>query len=552
MQKTRKLLAIVLAVALAALMSVSAFAYTITISPDPTDTATHTYEAYQIFIGDLDEVTDSETGAVTRTLSNIKWGTGIDDTKDKSALATFLNTKAGLSGADALTAAASARQFAEAMEKVTADADKEKLAELLEDLLSTTHTDAVKGNDGKYTITTDTAGYYLIKDKDGSLENAEFGAYTKYILQVVSDVEVDEKAAVPGVDKAVKEDGGDYGETASYALYKDIPFSLTATIPADVALQDYDTYYVEFADTWTEGLTFKQIDSVTATVGSSSVTLSAEAPEGQTADYTFTLDETNRKFNLKIADILAILSAANIDYAGKEVKIEVKYTGYLNEDAVCYNASAEGETANRNDVQLIYSNNPNADQDGKGKTNKDYVFVFTYEVDNTKYHDSKGDNNKMPGAGFTLYDSNNNPVNVIWDAEKHAYRIATAAEAAADGYKPEMFSREETADEGTFNVIGLAPGTYTLRETTTPSGYNTCADITIKIVAATSEDSTGTTASVDMTSSENLTNDLINKKGTVLPTTGGIGTMMIYLFGALLALAAGIVLVARKRARVAA
>ena len=433
------------------------------------------------------------------------------------------------------------------MEKVTADADKEKLAELLEDLLSTTHTDAVKGNDGKYTITTDTAGYYLIKDKDGSLENAEFGAYTKYILQVVSDVDVNEKASVPGVDKSVTAADGTEGETASYGMYEDIPFTLIATIPASVSLQDYETYYVEFADTWTEGLSFKQIDSVTIVAPGKTITLNGE---GDSAQYTFT--PGNQKFNLVITDILSILNDEEVDYTNKEIKVVVKYTGYLNEKAVCFNTSADEQVANRNDVELIYSNNPNAGQDGKGKTNKDYVFVFTYEVDNTKYRDSKADANKMAGAGFTLYDSNGDVVNVIWDASKHAYRIATAAEAAADGYSPEMFSREESADLGTFNVIGLAPGTYTLRETTTPSGYNTCDDVTIKIVAATTEDATGTTASVVMTGSENLTNDLINKKGTVLPTTGGVGTMMIYLFGALLALAGGIVLVARKRARVAA
>ena len=187
----KKVLSIILAVVMAAVLMVPAFAanYTITITPDPSDKASHTYEAYQIFTGDLKEDTDLLTGVVTRTLSNIQWGNGIDASKDKTALADFLNDKAGLTGNDALTAASSAADFAKAMEKITTDADKKALAEEIEKLLSTNHTDSVYDRrNNVYNILVPAAGYYFVKDKDGSLENAENGAYTKYILQVVANV----------------------------------------------------------------------------------------------------------------------------------------------------------------------------------------------------------------------------------------------------------------------------------------------------------------------------------------------------------------------------
>ena len=524
----KKVLSVLIAIALVAVMALPAFAYTITITPDSSDTATHIYEAYQIFTGDLSTETDQTTGAVTKTLANIQWGTGIDSTKSKAALVTFLNTKANLSGADALTVASPAKDFAKAMEKLTTDADKEALAEEIEKLLSTTHTDAVK--DGNvYKISTDTAGYYLIKDKDGSLENAEFGAYTKYILQVVSDVDVTEKASVPGVDKQVVDTDGIAGEVASYGLYKDIPFILTANIPADVALQDYDKYYVEFADTFTTGLTFKQIDSVVIAMDGWSKTLTAN-------DYV--LDTDTQSFSLKIEDILPLFGTQS--YADKDITVTVNYTGFLNEDAICYNDDAVGEIANRNDVELVYSNNPNTDKDGKGKTNKDYVFVFTYEVDNTKYENEINNANVMEGAGFTVFDSNNTPITLFWDATKGAYRPAKTGETGVT----EIFSQAN----GKFNIIGLDEGTYTLKETTTPAGFNTCDDITIVIDADITEDASGTTATLDMERSQNLVNEIINHEGSVLPSTGGIGTTILYIVGAVLVIVAGVVLIARRKA----
>ncbi len=528
----KKVLSILLAVALAAVMMVPAFAYTITITPDSSDTAAHTYEAYQIFTGDLSTGTDSTTGAVTKTLANIAWGNGIDASKDKASLIAFLNQKANLTGANALTAASPAKDFAKAMEKVTADADKEALAEEIEKLLSANHTDAVLGTNGKYTISTDTAGYYFIKDKDGSLEGAENGAYTKYILQVVSDVNVAEKASVPSVDKQVVDEDGIAKEVASYGLYEDIPFILTATVPADVDLEDFDTYYVEFADTFTEGLSFKQIDSVVITCGSYTRTL---------ADTEYTFTPGNQKFNLKIADILPFLDG-QVEYADKDVVVTVRYTGYLNENAVCYNTDADATIANRNDVELIYSNNPNVDKDGKGKTNKDYVFVFTYKVDNTKYENAIDDENVMEGAGFTLFDSNNNPVLFVWDANKNSYRPAKTGETGA----AEIFSKAD----GTFNIIGLDDGTYTLKETTTPVGFNTCPDVQIVIDAAAAEDASGTTASLefDMERTKGLDNDIINEEGSVLPSTGGMGTTILYIVGAVLVIVAGVVLFARRKA----
>lgn len=141
----------------------------------------------------------------------------------------------------------------------------------------------------------------------------------------------------------------------------------------------------------------------------------------------------------------------------------------------------------------------------------------------------------MKGAAFTLYkkDSSGN-----WN-------------------KVETISAGDTT---TFTFSGLDDGDYKLSETTTPDGYNKIDDVEFTVTAKHDEDSetpkltelTGdvTTGSLEFTSSTtdgSLTTDVVNKKGSVLPSTGGMGTTILYVVGTILVLAAGILLVTKKR-----
>ena len=119
--------------------------------------------------------------------------------------------------------------------------------------------------------------------------------------------------------------------------------------------------------------------------------------------------------------------------------------------------------------------------------------------------------------------------------------------------------------EGTvFGFTGLDDGTYVLRETKTPDGYNSIEDKTFTISAKHDENSddpkltelTGNPASgsvidfgVIMPEKGELSTDVENNKGSVLPSTGGAGRVAIYVIGAILVLGGGIVLVTKKRVR---
>ena len=135
-------------------------------------------------------------------------------------------------------------------------------------------------------------------------------------------------------------------------------------------------------------------------------------------------------------------------------------------------------------------------------------------------------------------DSSTTEIGLIFDTAKNAYRPIKSGETAAE---------MKSAADGKFNIIGLDAGTYTLRETTTPTGYNTCADVQIVIAAAHNESASGTAANLALTGSQNMDNDIVNKEGSTLPSTGGIGTTIFYGLGGVLVLGSGVALITKKR-----
>ena len=211
--------------------------------------------------------------------------------------------------------------------------------------------------------------------------------------------------------------------------------------------------------------------------------------------------------------------------------ITVTYTAHLNDKA--YVNTGSGSTENKNSVQLQYSNNPRPGEYW-GTTPKSEVYVYTYQLNNTKRAE-KEDGTPLPGAVFQLYSDKD------CTQEVKLYKVGNIYFPIKDatGKKPvEM----ESASNGQFNVKGLDAGTYYLRETKTPDGYSACPDTTIVISA------THNGNHVELDSSK-LSTTIINKKdgGITLPSTGGIGTTLFYVVGGGLMVAAIVLLVTKKR-----
>lgn len=476
MKKLRFILATFVAVFLAFTGSKAlADTYTITINGDTTG---HTYEAYQIFKGDLSG----------DTLSNIQWGNGVTPFN--------YNSKSTASDiAATLKTDADAKSFA-------AEAGKH---------LSTT----TSGNYANGKITGLEAGYYLVKDKDNTVPKD--GAYTSFIMEVVKNVSVNTKSSVPKVEKKVKDindstdsEMSDWQDSADHDINDKVPFKLTATLPSN--FDSYKEYYLEFKDTLSAGLTYNK-DAKVYLVNN-----------GVKTDVTssFTIADNGSSYKINNLKSLSGVTATT--------KVVVEYTATLNEHAVI------GSAGNPNTVHLEYSNNPNYTGNGenspKGETPKDTVTVFTYKVVINKVDQDK---KPLAGAKFKLEKK------LVNGSYKEVATVSTTA-----GSK--------------FEFKGLDDGEYRLTETETPAGYNSIAPITFKVTASHETESdmpkltdlNGEKVSGEIkfekdVNTGSLTTDVVNKKGSLLPNTGGIGTTLLYLAGSILVVGAGILLVTKKR-----
>ena len=504
MKHLKKFLCLMLALVLVLGMSVTALAaeennntYTISVP----DGDTHTYVVYQIFTGDY----DSET----KTLSNIRWGENGSEYKSDATEQALVN-----------------QTILKELEDIAGKSDKEIL-DVIEKYWNKSSA-IYKGQE----VTKDNslsvpAGYYLIKDKDGSVGKDD--AYTTYIVQVANDVKITRKAGSPEVDKEVADDTAQNGwsEAADYAIGESFKFKLTATVPNDKDLASYDTYKLVFHDAMSDGITFEKIDSVK--VGDTNV-----------SDYTCTatLGQEGGEWTLTIEDLKQV---EGVSLGNTEIIVEVIYSAYLNANAVVNSNGETNASVNNNKVELEYSNNPNVE--GTGRTKPDTVFVFTYESDHTKIDGAT--TAPLEGVTFKLYTDKDCTVEVslIYDGAKGAYRPVLPNETPAEAMA--------SAADGKFNIVGLDAGTYYLKEIQELSGYNKLdGPIEITITAERSENASETGADLKLTTTKTEGKDSLeieNFQGSVLPSTGGIGTTIFYVLGGILVLGCGVILVTRKR-----
>ena len=368
-----------------------------------------------------------------------------------------------------------------------------------------------------YVISGLEAGYYLVKDKDGSV-TGEGDAYTEYIIKVVGNVTTEPKSDVPEVEKKVKDINDstddamtDWQDSADYDIGDSVPFQLKATLASNVS--SYTTYKVVFHDTLSKGLTYDN---------NAKVYIAGEETNGFTVTSTVNADGTTT-LTVSCDDVKSL-------GAGNNSVITVEYTATLNNNAVL------GSAGNPNEVYLEYSNNPNKSEEGDnetGTTPKDVVIVFTYKTIVNKV-DEKGD--ALTGAEFTL--------------EKYNKKTD----------KWEAITVVKNDEGTTFTFSGLDDGNYRLTETKTPAGYNTIKPIEFTITAEhdvlsdnpalTSLNGNVTTGEITFTSNVtdgSLSTDVVNKAGSTLPETGGMGTTIFYILGGLLVLFAVVFLVAKKR-----
>lgn len=519
----KKLLAALLAVAMVCAMAIPAFAYNPGETKEDLNTK-HDYGAFQIFEGVISK--DNPT------LSDVNWGRNITEPDIFLAKLKEDPTIGGKFETD-FTA-----QDVLAVISKWHDSDDNSIAfarvvcHYLYPDANANPTPVATDHTGGINIPK--SGYYLIVDTSTFSDDDFYHAYNSFFLLNVPQtpyvVLVNHKVVKPTVEKEVYDNNdigstGGWGSSADHAINEPFQFRLIAKLPASEnngrAYDYYKEYAVCFTDTLSDGITFDKLDTVEITNG-----------DGSTPQVinNYTLDPNNPQssFKLSIDDVKTCVPDLN-----KGATITVTYTAHLNEKA--YVNTVGGGTDNKNSVYLEYSNNPRIST-SLDHTPESEVRVYTYQLNNTKYHDDDTPGHELAGAGFKLYSDADckNEVELYQDGEfYYPIKNATGKEAV------EM----KSAANGQFNVKGLDAGTYYLKETTPPKDYNACADKKIVISA------THTEYNVILSGESNLNNKIINKKagGITLPSTGGIGTTLFYVVGGGLMVAAIVLLVTKKR-----
>ena len=322
----------------------------------------------------------------------------------------------------------------------------------------------------------------------------------------------------------------DEKKVGDFGIGDTVTYQLTSKVPD---MTGYNSYTFKFSDTLSKGLDLKEVLSVK--VGNT--TLTAKSTGANT--YALAYDKSNRTLTVTLNDFYNSYKKRTGE------TITVVYTATLNKDAVI------GMNPNTNKAVVEYSNDPTAG--GTGTSEPSIVDVHTFNFTIFKYYLKGEIQTGLANAEFELYKANeagdaadtNAKINIV-DEGNGVYRQATADEAKVTGFTSAKIVSD---DDGKVLVKGLDAGTYYLRETKAPEGYNKLlSDIKIEIKPVYDE-TTGklTSYSVDytyngtkttgtaITSKDNSPEVAVeNKTGAQLPSTGSKGALMVTLAGIVL------------------
>jgi len=561
MKKFKKLMALVIAMVMVLAMNVTVFATgsegeTPASTPATTGSinltggkAGHTYTLYQIFKGKVDG----------QELIDIQWGDDAPDAlKDQYA-----------------TAAAAAKAIA----------DQDDARAFAQGLTLTGGTPKTLNADGNVTFADLTAGYYVIKDTNGNTQPVVGDYSSAIIVKVVGEVTGALKGSIPSSEKKVADNNdtskiqpdlseiqdADWEDSADYDIDDDVPFKLKATTADNVA--SYRKYHVTFQDKQCAGLAAPQNISVTVlgqtlavgdtktTTNGTKITVANATPDaGNTFAITVTFEQANPTTDAE-DNITSYLNAEC-----NSTDIIVKYTSKLTGDGVVI-----GKPGNPNEMYIKYSNNPESKDDAdEGKTKEDKVIVFTYKTVIDKVDETGEDLN---GADFILYkEVPENTPNATKGSELSFSEGVEHSKIDTNKYYVVAGKKTGTSAGSQFEFKGIDDGTYVLVETTVPTGYNAFKSVVVTVSAEHEEEAddpklTSLTAtapfsetnadagSVDRkkagTTHDRVSGEayaeIVNNSGAELPETGGMGTTLFYIVGAVLVIGAGVLLVTRRR-----
>jgi len=344
-------------------------------------------------------------------------------------------------------------------------------------------------------------GYYFVTSSTGALCN---------LTTTNPAVDIHDKNDIP-FEKTDDAQSVEIGQTVTYTITGEVPDT-----------SEFTKYTYEISDIMSEGLTFQK-NTVVVKIGDTTLN---EADN----DYKFIYDE-NKAPNTFTVSIDVMKQKGRVGE-----KITVTYSAIVNEKAVA--------TVSENKATLVYSNDPTDDTKTGNRTDEDDVYSAKIVIDKI---DGKDNTIKLADAKFVLYK------NVTeGGTEIKKYYQYTEAQAGTPPVNAKVDWVEDIAgatkittnDDGEAVFNGLADGTYYLEEIEAPTGYNPLkGPVEVKIEGKRDNNEEVIIDTLTYTAS------IANNAGTLLPSTGGMGTTLFYVIGGILAVGAAVLLVVKRRMR---
>ncbi len=495
----------------------------------------HTYKAYQLFNG----------STVNDTNDTLDWGISVSD---GTALITALKNDATIG--HLFTECVTAEDVAKAIspDPALSKDDLNQFAKVVSKYFY--DNSATPESEGESSIDDLRDGYYIVMD----------GESFSYMLQVTENVTISPKSGIPTVEKKVHEDSTlvgtdamtkhpddtDFNDVADWDMGQTESFKLYANLPAE--MWGYDAYKLEFNDTFSKGITVTD-ENGNALTGNTidganyKVTYIVNGTETgfTTSPFTTTAftQSNNAEGTIKFSTENIKTALAGVGVTSGEVTIAIEYYAELNANAVV------GTGGNDNSFTLTYTSGPDTSGSGTSETQPDEVTVFTFEIDGTKV-DSEDETVKLEGAEFILgRDTNGDDAADEW-ATVDTYGKITGWIASESG----ATKVKSLVDTGKFNFTGVDSGTYILKETKAPEGYNTLdEEIVIVVESVNGSDNiytqdklddviTGVTYTIGDEAEATATNGIVpitvkNSQGSKLPETGDTGRVVFYAVGSI-------------------
>ncbi len=538
MKKMKKMMALVIAMVMVLAMSMTVFAAgegSLTVKNSEEGVTYNFYKIFDLTGQDTSNPTDGTYDAVTYTIDSDWTNFFIGDTAPGKAY--IVDTNSGSLNAINVNGATKYINITEDNRVAFTNA---AMKYAIDNSLATDKT-ATGVASGDVSVTGLDLGYYLMVPVDQTDEKTN-PLTTGSIASLTSTVpngDIYVKATKPTVVKTDNTVSADIGQTVTYTLEGKMPNTSGTT-----------SFTYKLQDEMTTGLTFNK--DVVVTLEGVTDPITAQC----TIDYTTVT-------NGFVCDIpVASLQGTNGANIGK--KITLTYTATVNENAI-------QSTNEKNKAKVIYGRNP-SDLEESIPVEEE---LYSANIDIIKYTgDDATSGTKLADASFALMNSEGKYyhwVEAVGTEGQEGYVAAhvewvTVANAPTDGSAnvtdaqakaladATTITTKTTTADGTATFEGIKDGTYYLVEYAAPDGYNRLATPQAVTVQGTDVDNTTThlenTAYAGQETFDqavDATAEVLNQSGSVLPSTGGIGTTIFYVIGAILVLGAGILLVTRRR-----